>query len=150
MIMQRRLLFALLLLAYGAMLIKVMVFKDLPAIRIGHYMLNLGGTRTGPPNFVPFRSLLPYLLGRRGGVMGLINVVGNIVLLMPVGYLFALVFREMRLGHSIGLGLMCGFVLEGMEAVFRVGIFDVDDILLNGLGVVLGFLVFARRKYVIL
>ncbi len=49
------------LIAYCAILIKVMVFKDIPTIRIGSLMLNFAGTNGGHgPNFVPFMTIVPY------------------------------------------------------------------------------------------
>ena len=63
--MKKRLLPSILLLAYGAILVKVMVLKDVPMIRIGPVMLNFGGTQVGDPNYIPFKTILPYLLGDR-------------------------------------------------------------------------------------
>jgi len=41
------------------------------------------------------------------------------------------------------LGVVTGLSFEVMEVVFRVGIFDVDDVILNAIGVTLGYGVFA-------
>lgn len=73
--------------AYSALLIKVMVFKDIPLIRIGHLMLNFGGTQSGEANFVPFKTIVPYLFGDKGLIIVGLNLGGNILLLVPVGFL---------------------------------------------------------------
>jgi len=44
---------------------------------------------------------------------------------------------------SLILAIATGLAMETMEVVFRVGIFDVDDIILNALGVMMGYWVFA-------
>ena len=67
--MNKRLLSIFMLIAYSALLIKVMVFKDVPVIRIGSLVLNFGGSHEGPANLLPFRTILPYLLGERGGLL---------------------------------------------------------------------------------
>ena len=105
--MKKTVLSTFLLIAYCAILIKVMVFKDIPPIRVGSLILNFAGTNAGHgPNFVPFRTILPYLLGFKGWIIAGINLVGNIALLVPIGFLAPLV------GFSLALaGLTARFVL---------------------------------------
>jgi len=43
---------------------------------------------------------------------------------------------------SLILAIASGLAIEGTEAVLRVGIFDIDDIILNGLGVMIGWYIF--------
>ena len=138
------------LIAYSAILVKVMVFKDMPMIRLGHLMINFGGTHEGPANLVPFRTILSYLQSGKGLMIVGINIIGNIVLLVPIGFLFPFVYRNMTWKTSLVLALAAGLALEGMQLVFHVGIFDVDDVILNGLGVMLGswaFTMLAKREH---
>ncbi len=153
--MQKRLISTCILIVYSAILIKVMVFKDVPLIRIGSLMLNFGGTNTGyQPNFVPFKTILPYLLGSKGLIIAGINLVGNVALLIPLGFLFSFVFRNMTWKKSLVLAVVAGLVIEIMQIVLRVGIFDIDDVILNAFGVMIGYGTFAlfskwarSRKY---
>ena len=133
------------LVAYTAILIKVMVFKDLPLIRIGSFMLNLGGTHEGPPNILPFKTILPYLLGERGWLMAAINLAGNIALLVPVGLLAPFIYQRMSWKKALALAVAAGMAIEGMQIVLHVGIFDIDDVMLNGLGVMIGYWVFLMQ-----
>lgn len=65
-----------------------MVFKDVPAFQLGVLKLNFSGTNPGQlPNFVPFRTILPYIFGDKGVIISGINLIGNIILLVPVGLL---------------------------------------------------------------
>ena len=138
--MTKRFLAVLILAAYSAILIKVMVFKDVPVIRFGGMMFKFGGTHTtGRSNFVPFKAVLWYLLGKQGLVIGGINLIGNIVLLVPVGLLAPFVFRNMTWKHSLAVAVAAGLIIEGMQVVLQVGIFDIDDVILNGLGVMIGY-----------
>ena len=140
--MKKRLLVILILLTYSATLIKVMVFKDLPLIRIGSLRFNFGGTHEGAANFLPFKTILPYLLGENGLMIGGINLVGNIVLLVPIGFLVPFIYRNMSWKKTFALAVAAGFAIEGMQAILRVGIFDIDDLILNGLGVMVGYWAF--------
>src|SRR4051812_32628733 len=51
------------LIAYSAILVRFVVFKAIPTIRIGHLRLRFGGSHTGPGNFVPFKTIVPQLIG---------------------------------------------------------------------------------------
>ena len=140
--MKKRLLSILILIAYSATLIKVLVFKDVPVIRIGSLMLNFGGTQEGPANFLPFKTILPYLLGEKGLIIAGLNIGGNIVLLLPIGFLVPFVYRNMTWKKCLALAVAAGLIIEGMQAVLHVGIFDIDDVILNGLGVIVGYWAF--------
>lgn len=140
--MKKHLIATFILIAYSVILIKVMVFKDVPIIRIGSLMLKFGGTQEGPANLVPFKTILPYLLGEKGLLIGAINLLGNIVLLVPIGFLVPFVFRNMTWKKTLALAVAAGFFIEGMQVVLHLGIFDIDDVILNAIGVVIGYWAF--------
>ena len=140
--MKKHLIATFILIAYSVILIKVMVFKDVPIIRIGSLMLKFGGTQEGPANLVPFKTILPYLLGEKGLLIGAINLLGNIVLLVPIGFLVPFVFRNMTWKKTLVLAVAAGFFIEGMQVVLHLGIFDIDDVILNAIGVVIGYWAF--------
>lgn len=134
---------ALILIAYGAILIKVMVFKDVPTIRVGHLMLNFGGTNPGQhANLLPFTTIVPYLLGYKGWIIAGINLGGNIALLVPLGLLLPLLSQNITWKRALVVGVAAGLGIEIMQTVLRVGIFDIDDVILNALGVMLGYWAF--------
>jgi len=139
---KKQLISAFILIAYSAILIKVMVLKDVPIIRIGSLMLKFGGTQEGPANLVPFNTILSYLLSEKGLLIGAINLLGNIVLLVPIGFLAPFVFRNMTWKKSLALAVAAGFMIEGMQEVLHLGIFDIDDVILNAIGVMIGYWAF--------
>ncbi len=136
-----------LLVAYSAILIKVMVFREIPIIRIGRLMLKFGGAdANGRANFVPFKTIVPYLYGYGGWIIGGANILGNILLLVPFGFLVALVFRNMTLKKCLVLAVLVPTAIEGAQVILKTGIFDIDDVILNGLGVVIGYFMFTLFK----
>src|ERR1700722_6594314 len=134
------------LIAYGALLIRLVVFKAIPVIRLGHLRLRFAGTHTGSGNFVPFKSIVPLLSGQGNHLINMVNLFGNIIPFMPIGLLAPLVVRSISWQKALVLGVATGLTFEMMEVVFRVGIFDVDDIILNALGVMAGYGVFELFK----
>jgi glycopeptide antibiotics resistance protein len=140
--MTNRLLPSILLLAYSAILIKMLVLKDVPMIRMGPIMLNFGGTQVGDPNYVPFKTILPYLLGDNGFLIGALNIGGNIGFLIPIGFLLPFVFARIDWKRSLVVAVLSGMSIELTQVFLNIGIFDIDDVILNGLGVMVGYWLF--------
>jgi glycopeptide antibiotics resistance protein len=140
--MKKRLIPAFILIAYSAILIKLVVFK-INLVKIGHLMFKFSGEEVGHANFLPFKTILPYLIGQHGRLIGIFNLLGNIVLFVPIGFLAPFVYRRMTWQKSLLLAVSVGLCIEGMEVALRVGIFDIDDVILNALGVMIGYWAFA-------
>jgi glycopeptide antibiotics resistance protein len=90
-------------------------------------------------NYVPFKTILWQLRGKPSWSSAMINLVGNTVLFMPVGFLVLLVYRKMSWQSALVLAVAVGVTMEVMEGVLRVGVVDVDDVILNALGVMSGY-----------
>jgi len=134
------------LIAYIAILIKFVVFKAIPTIRIGHLRLKFAGLHTGPPNLVPFKTIVPQVMGQGNHLIDSVNLMGNIILFTPIGLLAPLVFRSISWQKAFILGVVTGLTFEVTEVIFRVGIFDVDDVLLNAFGIMVGYGLFVIFK----
>lgn len=139
--MNKRLVLAFILLAYIALVIKVMVFKDIE-IKTPFLILKLGADHGDSANFVPFKTIWPYLRGDNGRFIAILNLVGNIAPFVPIGFLVPLIYRNMTWRKSLALAVAVGLTMEGMEAVFRVGRVDIDDVILNAFGVTIGYWIF--------
>ena len=95
-------------------------------------------------NFTLFRSVKMYIryFDRIGGFE---NLVGNVALFIPVGILQCAVRERTHRLTFLGVFLRCAAISIGIECfqlVSRLGQFDVDDILLNTFGAILGFAVY--------
>ncbi|RJX39947.1 VanZ family protein [Paenibacillus pinisoli] len=69
------------------------------------------------------------------------NLIGNVAIFMPLGILLGMMFARNKLaGMKV---LLCAFLLslclETAQLLFMIGQFDVDDLLLNTIGGMLGF-----------
>ena len=68
----------------------------------------------------------------------------NIVMFMPLGYLFVQMHPQ-KLGDPakvVGVGIMLSSVIETCQLIFRLGNCDMDDILANTIGIFLGWALF--------
>jgi glycopeptide antibiotics resistance protein len=137
--MKKKFIPIILFLGYVIILLQVLVFKELALIRIGQLKFNFGGTQEGPANLIPFKTILYYVQGHNGLLIACINILGNIIALVPLGFLVPFVFTKTQWKHIIILAVVSGLTIEIIQLLLHIGIFDIDDVLLNGLGVVIGF-----------
>lgn len=74
--------------------------------------------------------------------MFFINVVGNIVVFIPVGMFLPALFKRCKnVILTMLVSLELSLFAEVVQLATRVGSFDVDDLLLNTLGGLCGYLV---------
>ena len=94
-------------------------------------------------NLIPFLEIRRFWVYRHqlGAAAVILNLAGNVVAFMPCGFLLPAVSRRSRrLSGVLLVGFFISFLIECTQLAFRVGSFDVDNIILNTLGVLLGFL----------
>lgn len=86
---------------------------------------------------------------RRGSVSSLLQIISNIVMFMPWGFLVPYIWKKMR-SFSAVLSASLGFTLaiESVQLLTKRGLFELDDIIHNTIGGLLGYLIFAAwRKW---
>ena len=96
-------------------------------------------------NLVPLKEITRYFRYYRtlGMPLFLINIVGNMVAFMPFGFFLPIISRRSRKWYNtVSFGLIFSLILETLQLIFKVGSFDVDDMLLNTVVAGLGFLVY--------
>ena len=103
------------------------------------------GTAVKRFNLIPFTEIRRFWVFRRelGFRACFLNLAGNVLCFIPCGALLPVISRRCKraLG-AVTVGLLISFFIECTQLIFRVGSFDVDDILLNTIGAALGFVLF--------
>lgn len=93
-------------------------------------------------NLEPFYTIRRFLIHyrRTGSLSSLSNLLGNIVILIPLGILLPLMFRPLR-RCWLTLPLMALFAVgvEYLQWRYGVGIADIDDSILNFAGAAAGY-----------
>lgn len=125
---------------------KIVLYKELISLGFILYLLFLYNivtyqdaySITGTSNFTPFREILRYKFGSELFVK---NIIGNIVIFMPFGYFVSYYLKPKRVGLVCILTLIASLTIELTQlSIGRV--FDIDDILLNLLGGILGCIIY--------
>lgn len=100
-------------------------------------------------NLEPFKEIRRFLVYREilGYKAVLLNIVGNVVAFMPFGFIVPEVWNRFDRWYAITLqGFLFSLCIEVIQLVSKVGSFDVDDLLLNTVGALLGYIGFVIAK----
>lgn len=77
-------------------------------------------------------------------ILAAINIIGNILLMFPAGLFLPIVFKRFRKFSVYALWMLVFITcIEILQVLTVCGSFDMDDILLNFAGSILGFLLFS-------
>lgn len=102
-------------------------------------------------NIVPFKEIKRFLASTK--VLGmrpvLLNLMGNVVVFMPIGYFIPRVLKkEPGVIVSVLLCMEFSLAVEIVQLITKKGCCDVDDVILNTLGGLMGYIVyyFLRRR----
>lgn len=96
-------------------------------------------------NLVPFKEIRRFIVyrGKVGMVSFFLNIVGNVAGFMPFGFFLPIVSRRSRRWYNtVLLSFVFSLCIETAQLVLKVGSFDVDDMILNTLGGILGFILY--------
>lgn len=103
-------------------------------------------------NMVPLRTIRRYInllsaenISLRG--VAAVNLVGNVLLFVPFGFLPPASFAALRTWPRVlGVAALSLIAVELLQALLLVGACDVDDLLLNLIGTALGYTAFTVMR----
>lgn len=116
-------LIALIFIVYVLCLFHVVTFQD---------------NNYGVSNFTPFKEIFRYSIGSDKFIK---NVLGNIILFIPYGFLTSYFLKNKKFSIITILTIITTVTIETVQ--YYIGrVFDIDDIILNLVGSIVGFLMF--------
>ncbi len=106
-------------------------------------------------NLVLFKEIKRFIEYREelGAFAVFTNLFGNILIFMPYGFFISMASRARGFFMTLFYSFSLSFCVEIFQLFTKVGSFDVDDLLLNTVGGVLGYILFVicnmirRRHY---
>lgn len=113
---------------------------DMPLLEMAKYRLenNIG------INFKPFRTIRSYSVHTFHSLFA-INVVGNVVMFMPFGFLLPIIKKKSNFIKIFLTGALLSLSIETIQLLVGRSV-DVDDLMLNVLGVALGYGTYKTAK----
>ena len=113
------------------------------------YLMFLGfGREQHEANIVrllPFVSTVFFVQNTTSWESIIINLLGNIIMFIPFGFLGWLNVKYFSFKRLIVDFLSALIIVEALQYLTRLGVFDIDDLALNSLGVWIGF---QMRKFI--
>ncbi len=93
-------------------------------------------------NLVPFKTIKNYLHAWEvvNPLVVITNIYGNIAAFIPFGFLGPVVLGRLRTFKGLFFyGFLMSFSIEVIQGTLGVGVVDVDDLILNVFGAVIGY-----------
>jgi glycopeptide antibiotics resistance protein len=92
-------------------------------------------------NLIPFSTISFYLSGKVKMIIAVYNLAANIGLFVPFGIYLMFSMKKSILTH-VFVPLICIMVVEIAQLLSHRGSLDIDDLILNFLGITIGYLMY--------
>ncbi|MEH7438856.1 VanZ family protein [Neobacillus drentensis] len=138
-----KLLLIIILCLYLAVLTKLILFKYIPLTEIiHHFNFTYDVYHWRSNNFVPFKTIFFYLYIADVNLnIRIENLAGNVVGFIPFGFILPLLMKKFQRLSAVMLASFClSLTFEILQLLFEFGSFDVDDLILNTFGGMLGYI----------
>ncbi len=105
-------------------------------------------------NLVPFKEIKRFVVWAMNSDAGfrsmIINIFGNIFFFTPLGFFVPALCKMKNKGlWTFVIALISTLSVETIQLITKIGSFDVDDIILNTLGAVIGFYIYIMAKRIL-
>ncbi|MBQ4583829.1 MAG: VanZ family protein [Bacilli bacterium] len=95
-------------------------------------------SNNGGINYIPFTEIFRYEIGSK---LFMLNVIGNIAMFIPFGYFISHYLNAKKISSIFIVTLIASACIEIVQ--LNIGrSFDIDDIILNCIGSIVGFLIY--------
>lgn len=130
---------------YLLVLIKIILFKTNSFVDILK-----GNTSAGyrGVNLIPFKTIVNFFnMEGFSFLRAFSNTVGNIAIFLPLGYLLPILTKKINNIYKIlSISMSISIIFESLQYIFYLGSLDIDDIILNTLGGVIGYIIYFYMK----
>lgn len=97
-------------------------------------------------NFTPFKTIDNYIYALKHDIINenivFENIVGNLLLFLPIGAILpSMSYKLDRAYKALSVILFIIALVEGVQLITGLGRFDIDDIILNFTGAVIGCMI---------
>ena len=127
---------------YAALMVWLMFLQRIPTIIGNGSFENYGEQLMCRLKIVPFETIGEFVrsLSRAWTTHAFVNLVGNVLMFVPLGLGLSVVSKKAR--SFLGC-ILCAFLVilsaETIQLFTLLGYFDVDDLILNLIGVAMGY-----------
>lgn len=133
-------LYGVFLLLYILLLFYALIFKSISPLEL--FSSNRNFIRS--VNAIPFNTIYSYLSGSLNvpPIVAVSNVLGNIILFVPLGIYLQLLMKNKKIWISIRIVFLFPLFVEMFQFMLGLGAADVDDMILNCSGGLIGIFIY--------
>lgn len=129
---------------FGIFIVGLASQTIIPKLQISTNGMEIIKVGSGGINLIPFKVFAEtYKIAMVDHYLNyfIINFLGNIIMFMPIGFFIPLLWSKVTFNKTVLIGFSSSLFIETCQLFLERGT-DVDDLLLNTLGVACGFLVY--------
>lgn len=107
----------------------------------GFFVFNIDAWKLNA-NLIPFKNTINYVINHDRFNLDIVinNTLGNILIFIPLGIFLPILFkRYASFNKAIAFSILVSFTIEALQFLLQIGQFDIDDLILNGIGSIVGF-----------
>ncbi len=127
---------------YGVLMIWLLFGQRVEWIEAGDYFQQLKQNI----NLIPFKTIRIFIRNLSESKNpdtvrhAIINLAGNVVMFVPLGFFVPSVFEKLRsFGRTLAAAVLCIVSVEVLQLFLLLGSCDTDDLILNAIGVAAGY-----------
>ena len=106
-------------------------------------IINMSSLQPLRVNLIPLVNILDYDIKREAAI----NIIGNISMFIPTGVIMPILYKRLDCFWKVLLaGAGLSFVIEVIQLLFPGSVTDIDDLILNTLGVAVGYGIYVACK----
>ncbi|MGX9756122.1 VanZ family protein [Clostridioides difficile] len=123
---------------YVLITIRIILFKDVPI-----YAIFKGGFRS--VNLIPFYTVWEFITDSNiSFTRAIANIIGNIGIFIPMGIFLPVVLKKSDKKTIIIIISLISLGFELIQYILAIGSSDIDDVILNSLGGILGIIAYTK------
>lgn len=96
-------------------------------------------------NLIPFKSIVDIFKNDTTYEV-IINIFGNLLVFMPLEYFLIELFKVKKFSINFILSFVIILLIELFQYVFKVGVLDIDDLILCTFGMMMFYIIYTRIK----
>ena len=103
--------------------------------KLGVHFSNMGIRRS--INLIPFSK--PLILN---GKLDFGEMIMNVLIFVPLGIYAGILFKRWIIGKKLFFFFLISLIIEGLQFILAVGVFDITDLITNTLGGIIGLMIY--------
>lgn len=138
---QSKLWFKLIFILYILVLIYIVLLKNGDSLVFEFMKKQSISEKLSHAQIIPFLTIKELIFEPISYSISIKNLLGNIIIFSPLGFLLPIIFSNLnKIKKILPIVFISSLIIELIQLFTGFGIFDIDDLILNTIGGVIGYI----------